>query len=185
MKRILPQSFYDRLTLTVARALLGKYLVRRYRGKTMALMITEVEAYDGPEDKASHAHRGRTPRNHLMFGPAGHFYIYFTYGMHWLANIVTGPRGYPAAVLFRAGAYRDPQTGAWHTVRGPARLTKFLHIGRAQNGMATATKRNGLWIEDRGVTVPSRAVIASKRVGVDYAGPIWANKKYNFSLTLT
>ena len=71
-------------------------------------MISEVEAYDGPRDKASHASRGLTPRNRPMFGDAGHFYVYFTYGIHWLVNITTGPRGYPAAVLFRGGIYENP-----------------------------------------------------------------------------
>ena len=103
MKKVLAQPFFDRPTLMVARKLLGKYLTRCWRGRTIALMVTEVEAYDGPHDRASHASRGRTPRNYLMFGEAGRFYVYFTYGMHWLVNIVTGPHGYPAAVLLRAG----------------------------------------------------------------------------------
>ncbi|MGC9599510.1 MAG: DNA-3-methyladenine glycosylase [Minisyncoccia bacterium] len=181
MRKALTKSFYDRPTLAVAKTLLGKYLVRRYRGKTIALMVTEVEAYDGPRDMASHASRGRTPRNHLMFGEAGRFYVYFTYGMHWLANIVTGPGGYPAAVLIRAGVSKDPRTGALREVHGPARVTKFLHIGTAENGKH-ASKRNGLWFEDRSVIIPRKAIVARKRVGVDYAGPVWANKKYNFAL---
>lgn len=94
-------------------------------GKNAALQITEVEAYNGPLDRASHASRGRTPRTKIMFGPAGRFYIYFTYGMHWLVNIVTGSENYPAAVLIRAGKYYDPQKKEWSLVNGPARLTKF------------------------------------------------------------
>ena len=183
MKKALAMTFFDRPTVVVARGLLGKYLVRRYRGATRALMITEVEAYDGPRDKASHASRGQTPRNRPMFGRAGKLYVYFTYGMHWLANIVTEPRNYPAAVLLRAGIYKDPRTGRTEHIQGPARLTKFLRIGGAQNGIY-ASKRNGLWFEDRGVKIPSSAIIAQKRVGVDYAGPLWANKKYNFALRL-
>ncbi len=180
-KKALPLSFFNRPTVVVAKTLLGKYLVRRYRGKTIALMVTEVEAYDGPRDMASHASRGRTPRNELMFDEAGHFYVYFTYGMHWLVNIVTGPRGYPAAVLIRAGAYEDSRTGTLCHVHGPARITKFLHIGGALNGKRTS-KGNGLWLEDRGVKIPRKAIAARKRIGVDYAGPAWANKKYNFAL---
>src|SRR3989338_2229715 len=103
MRKILPQSFFDRPTLAVARALLGKFLVRRTGKKTLEAMITEVEAYDGPEDRASHASRGITPRTKIMFGEAGRLYVYFTYGMHWMLNVVTGSRGYPAAVLIRAG----------------------------------------------------------------------------------
>lgn len=186
MKKVLAASFFNRPTLAVAEKLLGKYLVRRYRGKTLAFMIAEVEAYDGPRDRASHAHSGETPRNRPMFGPAGRFYVYFTYGMHWLANIVTGPRGYPAAVLLRGGVYGNPRMGrkphaAPRTVNGPARLAKFLHIGRAQNGKPVS-QRAGLWFENRGVKVPPGAIVAQKRVGVDYAGPVWANKKYNFAL---
>lgn len=178
---MLPPAFFNRPTLLVTKELLGKYLVRRYRRKTIALMITEAEAYDGPRDRASHAHRGRTPRNQPMFGEAGRFYIYFTYGVHWLVNIVTGPEEYPAAVLLRAGIYCDPKTGAVRCVNGPARLTKFMHIDRAQNGRP-ATKMTGLWFEDRGAQVRRREIIAGKRIGVDYAGPIWSKKHYNLKL---
>lgn len=188
MRTVLTSRFFNRPTLAVARGLLGKFIVHRLparggaaRSRTIALMITEVEAYDGPHDRASHASRGRTPRNEPMFGPAGHFYVYFTYGMHWLVNIVTGPVGYPAAVLIRAGAYRDPKTGAWRHVKGPARLTKFLEIGHAQNGKPAA-RTTGLWFEDRSVKVRPAAIKRSKRIGVDYAGPIWTNKLYNLAL---
>jgi DNA-3-methyladenine glycosylase len=178
MKMVISQKFFDRPTLTVARDLLGKYLVRRYRGKMIAVMITEVEAYDGPHDRASHAYRGRTPRNVHMFGPAGIFYVYFTYGMHWLLNIVTGPDNYPAAVLIRAGMYRDPKTGCARAIRGPARLTKFLHVDKAQNGKS-ASKKTDLWFEDRGTKTPRSKIYAGRRVGVQYAGEIWAWKPYN------
>lgn len=187
MRKILAHDFFDRPTLAVARGLLGKYLVKRLpersgRGaKTLAVMITEVEAYDGPNDRASHASRGRTPRNAPMFGPAGRFYVYFTYGMHWLVNVVTGPEDYPAAVLIRGGIYKDPETGIASRLDGPARLTKFLKIGEAQNGK-TASRRTGLWFEDRGVRPPRGSIAASRRVGVNYAGRLWAGKKYNFSL---
>ncbi|PIY95650.1 3-methyladenine DNA glycosylase, partial [Candidatus Jorgensenbacteria bacterium CG_4_10_14_0_8_um_filter_39_13] len=93
MRKILSQSFFNRPALTVAKELMGKYLVRRYRGKLVSAMITEVEAYDGFKDKASHAFRGMTDRNKIMFGPAGFWYVYFTYGMHWMLNIVTGKKG--------------------------------------------------------------------------------------------
>jgi len=188
MKKILMQTFFNRPTLVVARGLLGKYLVRRIpaRGgqpaRTLALMLTEVEAYDGPHDLASHASRGRkTPRNVHMFGNAGRFYVYFTYGMHWLVNVVTGPKDYPAAVLLRAGAYQDLKTKQITPVTGPARLTKFMHIDKAQNGKL-ATRATGLWFEDRGIQIPARAVSTGKRVGVDYAGPVWASKRYNFKI---
>jgi DNA-3-methyladenine glycosylase len=145
-------------------------------------MITEVEAYDGPLDRASHASHGRTPRTKIMFGPAGQFYVYFTYGMHWLVNIVTGPEDYPAAVLVRAGKYHDAEKREWVAVNGPARLTKFLKITGAQNGKI-AGKKTGLWFEDRGTRINRGNIAADKRVGIDYAGPVWKNKLYRFTLT--
>lgn len=181
MKRVLLQKFFNRPTLIVAYELLGKYLVRKYRDKTIPLIITEVEAYDGPHDLASHASHGQTPRTKIMFGQAGQFYIYFTYGMHWLLNIVAGPEGYPAAVLIRAGKYYDPKKQTWILVNGPARLTKFLRITGAQNGKI-AGHETGLWFEDCGVRVGAKDVVAGKRIGVDYAGPIWKNKPYRFNL---
>ena len=102
MKKILKQTFFnDKNAAKIAKNLLGKFLVRRYRGKIIAYVITEVEVYNGFKDKASHAYRGKTERNKVMFGFAGHWYVYFTYGMHWMLNIVTGPKDYPAAILIR------------------------------------------------------------------------------------
>ena len=94
--KFLSPAFFNRPILEVAPDLLGKYLVCR-RGKTeTALLVREVEAYDGPEDRACHACRGRTKRNDVMFGPPGYWYLYLIYGMYWMLNIVTGPEGYPA-----------------------------------------------------------------------------------------
>ena len=182
MKRTFPRTFFDQPTLIVARGLLGKYLVREWRGKKLSLLITEVEAYDGPDDLASHASRGLTPRTKIMFGPAGRFYVYFTYGMHWLVNIVTGSEDYPAAVLIRAGKYYDTEKREWIAVNGPARLTRFLKITGAQNGKI-AGKKTGLWFEDRGTRINRGNIAADKRVGIDYAGPVWKNKLYRFTLT--
>lgn len=111
MRKVLTKKFFERNALKVAENLLGKFLCRSALGGATAkslrrptstcYMITEVEAYDGFRDKASHAHRGRTLRNAPMFGEAGRWYVYFTYGMHWMLNIVIGPKDYPAAVLIR------------------------------------------------------------------------------------
>ena len=174
MRRMLPQRFFNRPTLIVARELLGKFLIRHLGKKTFAVMITEVEAYDGPHDLASHASKGSTPRTKVMFGEAGRFYVYFTYGMHWMLNVVTGSKGYPAAVLLRGGVI------AGTSINGPARLTKFLHIGKSFNDKY-ATKKTGLWFEDRGVKIRKKEIIAGKRVGVEYAGA-WAKKPYNFKI---
>ncbi|MDD5251284.1 MAG: DNA-3-methyladenine glycosylase [Patescibacteria group bacterium] len=170
MRRALKNDFFERPTLAVARDLLGKYLVRRKGGKTEAFLITEVEAYDGWHDRASHAHRGETERNAPMFRSAGRWYIYLCYGMHWMLNVVTGPSGYPAAVLIRGV----------EGVNGPARVTKRLSINRTQNDKP-AVLRSGLWVEDRGFIVSSRLIGRSPRIGVDYAGE-WARKKYRFFL---
>lgn len=164
----LPPEFFERDTLVVAEKLLGKYLVRKWRGREVVLPITETEAYDGPDDKASHARRGKTPRTTVMFGSAGYWYVYFTYGMHYLVNIVTGPAEYPAAVLIR---------GAGDIV-GPARLTKHLHITKAHN-KKPAVPASKLWVADRGVTVPKKEIERTPRIGVHYAEE-WREKPYRF-----
>jgi DNA-3-methyladenine glycosylase len=126
--------------LEVAPLLLGATL----RHGDVACRLTEVEAYDGPDDPGSHAYRGRTPRNAVMFGPAGHLYVYFTYGMHFCCNVVCGPEGRARAVLLRAGEIVDGVARARERrpaarvdrdlARGPARLCQALAIGRDQNG---------------------------------------------------
>ena len=125
--------------LEVAPRLLGATL----RHGEVAVRLTEVEAYDGPDDPGSHAYRGRTPRNAVMFGPPGYLYVYFTYGMHFCCNVVCGPEGSPSAVLLRAGEIvegvalaRQRRSGATDRdlARGPARLCQALAIGREENG---------------------------------------------------
>lgn len=170
MGKILKQKYFqNKDTDKLAKSLLGKFLMRRYKGKTTACKITEVEAYSGFRDRASHAHRGKTERNKVMFGPAGHWYVYFTYGMHWMLNIVTGPEDYPAAILMRGV----------RGIRGPARLTKALHVNKKLNG-EPASKASGLWLEDKGVKIKPAQIKSTPRIGVDYAGPIWKNKKWRF-----
>ena len=166
----LKQSFFERPTLIVARELLGKYLVRKRGGSIVALMITETEAYDGFDDKASHASRGQTSRNTPMFSEAGTIYVYFTYGMHWMLNIVCGKEKYPAAVLIRGV----------ESINGPARLTKALGIDKQLNKLSLS-KESGLWVEDRGVRFLQDDIKRSGRIGVDYAGK-WAKKPWRFVL---
>lgn len=132
-------------------------------------MIMETEAYIGPEDKASHAHKGKTLRNVPMFGPAGRWYIYFTYGIYWMLNIVTGPGGYPAAVLIRGVK----------NINGPGRVTKFLKIDKRFNAKK-ADKKAGLWFEDRKIKIKPLQIKCLPRVGVDYAGK-WAKKPLRFT----
>lgn len=171
---VLKKSFFENDTLHVAENLLGKFLVRANAqhepsAESRALMITEVEAYTGPHDLACHAAKGRTPRTEVMFGEGGTWYVYFVYGIHWMLNIVTERRGYPAAVLIRGT----------DEVSGPARLTKHLQINNFFNAKSS-NKESGLWIEDRGIVIPKNEIIRSPRIGVDYAGPIWSKKPYRF-----
>lgn len=168
MSKMLDEKFFNRPTLRVARELLGKYLVRRIGSKTIARKITEVEAYIGHEDKASHASRGRTDRNKIMFGSAGTWYVYFTYGMYWMLNVIAERKGYPAAVLIRGV----------EGVSGPGRLTKFFKIDKRFNG-ELAWPRTGLWIEDRGIKVRPAAIKRTPRIGVDYAAE-WKDKLWRF-----
>lgn len=180
--KVLSPRFFNQPTLKVAENMLGKFLVKRYRGKKIALMITEVEAYDGFDDKASHASRGKTERNKIMFESAGRWYIYFTYGMHWMLNVVCGPKNYPAAILIRGGisvAKSRRKNILPLFFDGPAKITKFLKINKKLNEKP-ASKKTGLWIEDRGIKIKKSRIAKIKRIGVNYAGKEWADKPYRF-----
>ncbi|MFI6788954.1 DNA-3-methyladenine glycosylase [Nonomuraea sp. NPDC050383] len=152
----LPRSFFDRPSHEVAPDLLGRVLVHGGADGTVAVRLTEVEAYGGPgEDPAAHTYRGRTPRNAVMFGPPGHLYVYFTYGMHFCANLVCLPEGHGSAVLLRAGEIvaghelarlrrsgkgRAPAAAPRRVpdrdlARGPARLATALGLLREHNGL--------------------------------------------------
>ncbi|MFH1670788.1 MAG: DNA-3-methyladenine glycosylase [Patescibacteria group bacterium] len=184
---VLPVSFFGRPALTVARDLLGKELVRKTEAGLLSGMITEVEAYIGPQDKACHAHKGLTPRTEVMFGPPGHWYVYFVYGMYWMLNIVTGEEGYPAAVLIRGitinktEGIKEIKETEDYVLSGPGKLTRKMQVDRKLNGMR-ADESSGLWIEDRGLKVSSSKIIRTPRIGVSYAKE-WAHKPYRFVLT--
>lgn len=191
----LKKSFYNRPTLRVAQELLGKYLVYRIGKKKIIGKIVETEAYVGPQDRASHASRGRTPRTELMFGPAGHTYIYLIYGMYYCFNIVTEAKDYPAAVLIRALEPIIPQTPFNHRQggagkgaknppllvggisNGPGKLCRYLKIDKKLNG-ADLTG-NIIWVEDRKEKILPREIARAKRIGIDYAGQ-WQKKKWRF-----
>lgn len=165
----LKRNFYKQPTLNVAKNLLGKYLVHKSGNKILSGKIVETEAYVGPKDLASHASRGRTPRTELMFGEAGHTYIYLIYGMYYCFNIVTENKDYPAAVLIRA---LEPAEGFIEKnkklINGPGKLCREMKIDKNLNG-ADLTG-NKIWIEDRGEGVSNSKIIANKRIGIDYAG---------------
>ena len=165
--------------LDVAPRLLGAVL--RHDG--VACRLTEVEAYDGSNDPGSHAYRGATPRNEVMFGPAGHLYVYFTYGMHWCANVVCGPEGTASAVLLRAGEIVDGLETARSRrraarvdrdlARGPARLCQALGIARDQNGHPLSTPPLTLELSE-----PAGDVRTGPRVGLREA----ADRPWRFYL---
>ena len=170
MASLLSKSFFNRPTLDVARELVGKHLCRRLeKGKILRAAIYETEAYDGFEDRASHAHKGVTPRNVVMFGPPGHAYIYLCYGVHWLLNISTREKGYPAAVLIRGV----------EGISGPGRLTKHFKIDSTLNGQLL-TRAGGLWVEDPGLDICPGEVVATPRIGIEYAGPDWSAAPWRF-----
>jgi len=186
---VLPKNFYNRNTLQIAQDLLGCFLVRKIGGKIIKFKIVETEAYNGPRDLASHASRGRTERNGVMFGGPGTIYVYFTYGMHYMLNIVTEKKDYPAAVLIRAvepvsrNAYRITCLAGRqaHNTNGPARLTKVLQIDKLFNGLPVYTKKNGLWVEGRSTELKSSQIKKTTRIGVDYAGK-YKDKKWRFCI---
>jgi DNA-3-methyladenine glycosylase len=167
------RAFYERPVLDVARGLLGAVVVHAQ----VAVRLSEVEAYAGDIDPASHAFRGRTPRNAVMFGPAGHAYVYFTYGMHFCMNLVCGSDGHASAVLLRAGEVVDgldvararrPGVRDRDLARGPARLTLALGIDREHNGI-DVTRRGAPLRVLRGEPVPDDVVRRGPRVGVNAA----------------
>jgi DNA-3-methyladenine glycosylase len=171
---LLDPAFLDRPVLEVAPDLLGAVVRHRTRDGTVAVRLTEVEAYDGANDPGSHAFRGRTPRNAVMFGPPGHVYVYFTYGMHWCMNLVCGPEGRASAVLLRAGEVvegvplatrrRPTAKTARELARGPARLTLALGVDGDQDGV-DATEATSPLTVSRPAT-PTGQVLSGPRVGV-------------------
>jgi DNA-3-methyladenine glycosylase len=169
----LPRSFYARSSPEVARDLLGRVLVRNLPGGLrLSGRIVEAEAYQ-EDDPASHSYRGPTPRTEVMFGPPGHVYVYFTYGMHFCMNVVTGTAGEGSAVLLRAA---EPLEGLMEMTRrrgtrdpklllgGPARLCQAIGVARAENGL-DLVRGSSLHLE-AGVPVPDDLVEAGPRIGI-------------------
>jgi DNA-3-methyladenine glycosylase len=176
--RPVPREFFDRPVLEVAPDLLGAVIEHRSPQGVVAVRLTEVEAYDGERDPGSHAFRGQTPRNAVMFGPPGHVYVYFTYGMHWCMNLVCGPEGLASAVLLRAGevvvgeplalARRTTAKSARDLARGPARLTVALGIDGTYDGADAADAASPLRVVT-GWSDPA-SVRTGPRVGVSGDG---------------
>lgn len=180
----LPRSFYEQDTIDVAKQLLGKYLIRKHPEGDTAGRIVETEAYVGPHDLACHASKGRTARTEVMFGPAGHAYVYFIYGFYNMLNLVTEAKDYPAAVLIRAVEpmqgielmkARRKSESLRNLASGPGKLCQAFAVDRSLNDADLGG--DILYVEDRGEPIPK--LKATPRIGVDYAGK-WKTKPYRF-----
>ena len=183
---ITDRAWFDRPALEVAPDLLGARLVHASPTGVVAGRIVEVEAYAGPEDRAAHSSRGRTPRNAVMFGPPGHLYVYFVYGMHHCINVVCGPGSKPEAVLIRAVAIDEGTDLArarrgWSKIgaplplaAGPGNVAAAFGIDRSLNGADLTT--GPVWVT-LGEAPPR--IVARPRVGVAYAGD-WAALPWRF-----
>jgi DNA-3-methyladenine glycosylase len=169
----LPRAFYDRDTIVVAHELLGKWLVHKTDGIERIGKIVEVEAYLGEHDLAAHSSKGRTERTKVMFGPPGHVYVYFIYGMHHCMNVVTERDGHASAVLLRA---LEPVKNISEKTSGPALLCRALGIDRRWNG-------HDLLSDDFFIAAPETAekisIVKRPRIGVDYAKH-WAKRLLRF-----
>jgi DNA-3-methyladenine glycosylase len=187
----LPADFYARDAVIVARELLGARLVRKLDGKILAGRVVETEAYCGEEDLACHARAGRTARTAVMYGPPGKAYVYFTYGMHWCLNCVTGPEGFPAAVLVRSIfpvlglaqiAERRAHRKQAEWCNGPGKLAQALSIDGALNNADLSNPDSGLWIEP-GTCVKDQDVITAPRVGINRVAEPWRSIPWRFLVT--
>jgi DNA-3-methyladenine glycosylase len=180
----LPQEFYDRPTVTVARELLGQRLVRIREGIRLSGVIIEAEAYVGEDDLACHARSGKTHRNAVMYGPPGFAYIYFTYGMHWMLNAVTEREGFPSAVLIRA---IQPEEGLeiisarrqGRDTLGPAKLTQALDIDDRLLAIDLCDPGSELRIE-AGKPVAESDIISGPRVGLETVPEPWISMPWRF-----
>ena len=172
---VLGPDFFARDTLDVAGDLLGKVLVRQVDGEVRWGRLVEVEAYCGPEDRAAHSWRGLTPRTRVMFGPPGHAYVYFIYGMHNCLNFVTRPEGSPQAILVRA---LEPGPGVGRC-SGPGLVCRALDVDRTLNG--APLQPPVLYVLDDGFRPAPGEVARTPRIGVEYAGE-WAELPWRFCL---
>ncbi len=190
----LNRYFFLQPALTVAHDLLGKRLVRLEDGQRLSGLITEVEAYSGEDDLGCHCKHGRTPRTRVMYGPPGHAYIYFTYGMHWCLNFVVEREGYPAAVLIRAIqplegleviARRRGQQPQAHWTDGPGKICQALGIsgdkasGSSLNGIDLCAPGAVLWVEE-GDPIPDEQVATTPRIGLNSVPEPWKSIPWRY-----
>lgn len=186
------RSFYQPPAPQLAPALIGKKLVRLQNGIRLTGIITETEAYQGELDLACHARVGRTKRTETMYAEAGHAYIYFTYGMHWLLNIVADQCDTPSAVLIRAifpseglaqMAERRPKFAySTNWLNGPAKLTQALAIDGMLNGSDLCQRGSTIWFED-GISVPTELIHTSARIGLGTTPEPWLSMPWRWRLS--
>ena len=200
---LLNKNYFQQPTLRVAQDLLGQFIFRKINNQILVGLITETEAYCGPNDLASHASKGRTPRTELMFGEAGQSYIYLIYGMYNCFNIVTEKKDYPAAVLIRSiepikgidlmiknrfnnkksiihPSSRERRDQNSPTANGPGKLCQALQIDKKLNGLKLC-KENKLWLQDSNLKIKPSQIVKAKRIGIDYAGS-YKDKPWRFYL---
>ncbi len=175
----LSRKFYTRKTLTVAKDLLGKHIIRKIGSRKSVGKIVETEAYIGPKDRASHAFGGKvTPRNKTEYLKGGHIYIYLCYGTYWQLNITTEKAGKPECVLIRAlepiGKVKSKKIAS-----GPGKLCKWMKLDKSFNGEDLVNSKR-IWLE-AGEKLKKQQIVSAKRIGIDYAG-IWKEKPWRFYL---
>jgi len=194
MKKRLTKQFFIRSSVMICKDILGKYMVRKLPdGRIISGKIVEVEAYIGPQDRASHAYlprrlrlRGKvklTLRNRAEFLIGGHVYIYLVYGMYWQLNITTGKADYPECFLIRAIELISPFSSLnppnIRAASGPGKLCNYFKLDKSFYGENVARSKK-LWFEDRGERMSHKDIVATPRIGIDYAGPYWARRKLRF-----
>lgn len=186
--RILDRDFFAQPAITVARNLLGMRLVRIDGSVRISGIITETEAYSGEEDLGCHCRAGKTPRTEVMYGPPGHAYVYFTYGIHWMLNFVAERKGFPAAILIRGirpeegidiiskrrGSQPKPQ---W--TNGPAKICQALNIDGKLNKADICITDSGLFVES-GLSFPDFRVKTGPRVGLNSVPEPWKSIPWRF-----
>lgn len=186
----LPRQFFIQDTVTVARRLLGKRLIRLEHNHRIGGLITETEAYRGEEDLACHARAGKTNRTWVMYGPPGHAYIYFNYGIHWLLNIVTEEINFPAAVLIRAIkpaegleiiANRRKGIPRSQWTNGPAKICQALNLDKKFNGTDICAPESVLFIEE-GERIQDNAIAIKSRVGIQSVPEPWRSIPWRFQV---
>jgi DNA-3-methyladenine glycosylase len=193
---ILPNNYYSRSAVDTARDLIGKLLVRRYRSQLIAGVIIETEAYQGENDLGCHAKAGLTPRTKIMYGPPGHAYVYFTYGMQWMLNAVCCAIGSPAAVLIRGiepvygmdimrTLRQQPPTSkpgllnkGW--TDGPAKLCQALSLDGKLNGINLCDSNSDIWISNTSFDVPENDIIRTPRIGMNNVPEPWKSIPWRF-----